>query len=655
MKYLSSINISVVLIICLFNLLIFLPGLINPSIITARNNDLSNFFISNVIFVKNQIVQNHEIPLWNNLILSGTPILPDPQSPVFYIPNVLFLFLPVDDGFVFMFFIHNFFSGLFMYILCKNGFKLKKSTSLLAAILYLLNPKVITYVETGHYGLFTIFTWIPLLIYSLIKIIETQKLIWGFLLALSLSLIYFSHLVTFGIIYFFLFVLFFMLANKKINKKVILIFILSNFIFLGFIAGQLLPQLEWKDQTTRFLLIQNPDIYPKWNSKLEFIKATLSPLLFSNNIINLDTEKWISYGTFSVLLFIFAIAKVKFLNKFIALFILFSLSLLIANNVSPIYNLILSFKPLIILRVMSRFWIINYLIILTGAIWTIESCIKNRNFQKFIFIIVSLAIIELLLINWTRFYKPINQPSSKIPKSFITFIKKDPELFRVFCLSGCIPQKTNSLKNIETIDGYNTLQQKDYNQQMWQFTGKYWNYYSLSSPPYGIYLEGINQPDILALGDYNMKYLISNTRLDVLGLIEKKQENNYYLYQNSKYMPRIYYRNNNEKIEIISYKPNEIIFKTTPGQKNIIIANSYNNNWKAYLNGKYPVEVLKTPSNLQQVSINSSTQFVKMKYLPTTFLIGLTISFITYISFFVYLLFSVTVSKMTKTTPIHKA
>ncbi|MCX6706193.1 MAG: hypothetical protein NTV24_03785, partial [Candidatus Woesebacteria bacterium] len=97
--------------IFLATLIFYLPIFINPKLFVDRNNDLQEFFWPIYFFVKEQIINNHQIPFWNNMILSGTPLLPDPQAPFFYIPNIIFLFLPINLGFIISAFAHTFFGG----------------------------------------------------------------------------------------------------------------------------------------------------------------------------------------------------------------------------------------------------------------------------------------------------------------------------------------------------------------------------------------------------------------------------------------------------------------------------------------------------------------------------------------------------------------
>lgn len=119
----------IILILIVISSLFYLPIIINPSILLARGNDLTIFFWPMIYFVKNIILTNHQLPLWNNLFFSGTPLLPDPQAPIFYLPNIIFLlFKNIDTGFFVSTYIHILVSSIGMYLLGRYGFKFSKKS-----------------------------------------------------------------------------------------------------------------------------------------------------------------------------------------------------------------------------------------------------------------------------------------------------------------------------------------------------------------------------------------------------------------------------------------------------------------------------------------------------------------------------------------------
>src|SRR5579859_4223436 len=151
---LNFLKFMIIIILLLFSALFYLPIIINSNILVNRGNDLTNFFYPIFYFVRDSIFKFHQLPFWNNLFFSGTPLLPDPQAPIFYLPNLIFLFFKnIDTGFTISIFLHIFIGGVGMYYLAKKGFNFSKASSVFCAFLYIASPKLSGYIEAGHYGL----------------------------------------------------------------------------------------------------------------------------------------------------------------------------------------------------------------------------------------------------------------------------------------------------------------------------------------------------------------------------------------------------------------------------------------------------------------------------------------------------------------------
>src|SRR3990167_6130267 len=154
----KSVKAKVAVILFFSSLLLYLPILFNPDLLLGRHNDLQEFFWPIFYYTKYHLLNDQGLPLWLNLIFSGTPILPDPQSFLFYLPNIIFYLLP---------------------------------------ILFIFSPRLSGYLEAGHFGLAVSFAWIPFVALSVLKITKTKSLIWPVIFGISLTQVYFTHSVTF--------------------------------------------------------------------------------------------------------------------------------------------------------------------------------------------------------------------------------------------------------------------------------------------------------------------------------------------------------------------------------------------------------------------------------------------------------------------------
>lgn len=621
--------IQILLPIAAITFLIYLPIFIKPEIILNRENDLQEFFWPIFYFVKQQIIENHTLPLWNNLFLSGTPLLPDPQAPIFYLPNIIFLLLPMGTGFIASFFLHSLIGGIGAYLAARHGFKFSKITSIFTTILYVLTPRLSGYLEAGHFGLVATTAWLPFIVLSTVKLSQKPKLIWSTIFGLSLGALFYSHFPTFiftAVISSICFL--FLIMSKKINKTSltsIAHFCCGVFITFGLIAITLLPQLGWVPQTTRYTLLKYRDVYPKWTSITEFLKVIFIPWINGKESIwQVDTEKWLTLAILPSFFAGYGFLKIKKTLTKIGILSLGGVIILIAlNNASPFYHLLLLQNWYVLARVSTRIWFVINLFVVFLAGYGFDKLKKSTKNTKLIYFISFFTICELLTLNWIRLLKPIEKISNLAPKKVYEFLDGDPERFRVFCINRCLSQQEASKYKLELVEGYSTLTQKNYYQEAWQLTGAYWDYYTLAIPPFGSYQFEELQPDAASLGEYNTKYVISPYELKDNNFILEEKIDNYLIYRNKLLKPRA-------SAPISIYTPNHIRVNTSNfAQKQLILSEVYSPGWKAYLNGKQEIAIQETPIALRAVDILPRTEFVDFKYQPESFKVGRTITFIT--------------------------
>lgn len=626
--------------IFLASIIFYLPIIANPSLLLNRGNDLQEFFWPIYYFAKNQIITNHTLPLWNPMVFSGTPLAADPQSPLFYLPNLVFLVMPIDIAFLVSFFGHSIFGGIGMFLLARKGISITKTAALFSAVLYTTSPKLAGYLEAGHFGLATSLAWIPFLVLSIIKLNKEKSFFWVSLFSISLYGIFASHTITF-IISSFAAIIIFLLAPTSINsKKRNIIFLTIGAVFtFGFTAISLLPQLDWMPETTRFLLLKDRDVYPKWDSHKEFISAILPPPASQTFLSNLDSEKWIPMGIFTT---IFAIIGFSTLNRFykktVTVF-LAAIILISLNNLSPIYSFLLSWDWYLLMRVSTRVWIVTTFIIIVLAGLGFQQLQKKWNAKSFLLpSLAVLAILETLLLSWTRFAKPIPEKFNRAPVGVYEFLKKDPGLFRVFCTNRCLSQQMVSSYNLQTIEGYGTLQQKNYYNQFIQLSQVFWGRYTLALPPFEIYNFRQIQPYAPELADYNVKYVISPHSLTDKRLVQVAEFDGYKIFENRINKSRAYFSDGKEA-PILYYSPNSIKVGTSQATSTeLTLAEVWSSGWKAYLNGKEVIPITEFKNALRGIKIKEDTEFVEFKYEPVNFKVGAYITLTTIIMSVIYIL-----------------
>lgn len=619
-------NLKISIGLLVVTLIVYLPLILSPQKLLLRENDLQEQFWPVFYYIRQHFWQDYSLAFWNSLFFSGTPLLPDPQFSLFYPLNWLFILFPTDYAFFVWLILHTFLGGIFFLILAKSVFRFSILTSFVLAALYITSPRLGAYLEAGHYGLIGTLAWLPLIIISSFKLVISKKIKYVILLGVSLAALFYLHTVT--LVLAILFSLFLILTLSLLTKsnliKITFRFILAALTSLGLTAVTLFTQIEWLPQTTRFLLLQDRDVYPKWISISEFVRSSISPLLLQNQE-PLNTEKWLFLGITPIILAFVGFLKLKKLYKILILISLLTVVLIATNNASPAYNLLLSQDWYVLQRVATRIWFVPAMIVLILSGLVLEK-LKNN---KLLFLgIAVLTILESVLISWSAVNKPIQTDQNRfVPKEIYEFLKNDPGKFRVFCTSRCLSQKQAAIYNLELAEGYNTIQQKNYYQHSWQLFGGYWNYYTLALPPIGRYKNLI--PDAKSLGEYSVKYVISPYKIEDKNLVLKNTYNDYYIYNNFLFKPRVYTNNlNGASPNITLFSPNHIKVDIAPNTKSVILAEVYSKGWRAYLDNGKEVLVQETPNALRLVDVEPQTKFVDFRYEPLSYQIGSKITFL---------------------------
>lgn len=625
-------KVIVITIISLFALLFYSPILLNNSYLWGRHNDLNEFFGPIFLFVQRQILEYRVIPFWINTFLSGTPLLPDPQSPLFYLPNVLFLFFPIEQGFVISAILHSIVGGIGMYLLAKKALLNSRYLSLWMALLYISAPRLSGFIEAGHFGLIATWAWIPYLTLAAIMISKEPRFRWLLLLSLSLIAIFLTHTTTF-VICVALTPVIVLAWPKKNSFRSILFLGLAYLTFVTLSAIVLFPQLAWIPTTTRAMLLNDKSVHPQWRSILEFIRIIVAPLWdIKQQPQSIDTEKWIASGTtVSMLAGLGFLTLKQRIGKILLGLLVIGIVTISLNNVSPFYSLLLNQNWYVMGRVTTRIWFpITIIIILLAGKFLAQ--IQNKPLQVSLAL---LAIIESLTLSWLFITKPIPAQSPLLSNDAYEVLKSGNGRFRVYCVDHCISQLDAVKRNIELVEGYSTLQQVNYNKHAWELTGSYWNYYSLAIPPFGTAEFTKPSPRVESLAEYNTKYLISPYPINDKGLVLlTKSDSNHFVYQINGVLPRAYYINDKREYlgeaNITKFGSNQIVVETiSPKSTKLIVAEVFSSGWKAYLNGE-EVEIQETPNAVRFVDLKPSTTSVELRYVPRGFTLGAYVSGLTF-------------------------
>ena len=247
------------------------------------------------------VLKKGELPVWNPYNLTGTPLLANSQSAVFYPFNILFFLLPFTLSWSILIFLGPLLAGLFTY-LYLNNLKLNKFSSIMGAIAFSFCGFSVAWMEWGT--VLNTALWLPLTLLSIDKIRLDKKYIklfflWSFVFIFSLTSSFLA-----GHLQFFFYVLIFSclyiigkIILQKNRYKLIGLFLVLLFITVLITAIQWLPILKFIMLSARNIDIQNFNT-PGWFMPWQNIVQLVVPDFFGNPTTLNYWGVW-NYGEFS--------------------------------------------------------------------------------------------------------------------------------------------------------------------------------------------------------------------------------------------------------------------------------------------------------------------------------------------------------------------
>lgn len=247
-----------------------------------------------------QIEKKGHLPLWDPYSFAGTPLLANFQTAAFYPFNIFLFVLPFYLGWSFLILIGQLLAGIFMYWYLSH-LRLNYYARFVGSIVYMFCGFMIAWLEWGTLTQTAI--WLPLLLLGLDKIFETyqfnksnlkkykenipvknQQYIWPIIFVLSLTFAFFAgHLQPF----FYLLIVtisYFFARWFQYGKpaKLLLLIILTVFVFLLFTAIQWVPTIQFIFQSARDVDqlngLQQPGWFIPWQNIIQFV----APDFFGN-------------------------------------------------------------------------------------------------------------------------------------------------------------------------------------------------------------------------------------------------------------------------------------------------------------------------------------------------------------------------------------
>ncbi|WP_017302685.1 YfhO family protein [Spirulina subsalsa] len=269
-------NFTIFSFFCLLHIAFFSPVLFSKKLFTV--GDSYGFFIPAFL---------SKLSLWNPFVLSGYPLLGDPQFQTWYLPKIIFSIgnLQLWNAYViFAYIIASYCTYGYVYQLTKSRF-----ASFISGIIYGFSPALIEriiFISMPH----TV-AWLPLILWG----IENSRTLskkkqhkpYSLLTILGLTLMFLaghpqSFVYSMGIVICYVICSVILNESKENRKSSLSIFINSSLMSIGLVSISLIPQIQLASRSSRSDL-----------SFLQFVEGSLNP----KEIINF-LFPWI-YGGYS--------------------------------------------------------------------------------------------------------------------------------------------------------------------------------------------------------------------------------------------------------------------------------------------------------------------------------------------------------------------
>lgn len=255
-----------ILIIILLSVILFSPiwlGFID--FYSGDGSDLIPYVYGSKLLLYQTFQEIREIPLWNPYIMFGQPIVGNLQFALFYPLNVIFLLLSFFKALWIYQSIHTAIAGLGAYLLARHT-GCKKNGSMVAGCLYMLNGRMLYYINAGWLGYYSSICWLPLFVLASILVLERKERHFPLAFSIIFAMTLLSGTPQYAFMGFLLFLLhgisqIFLPQTRKDRLSLIYRLLLSGIISFLLISIQMFPAIEQTFLSSRIFFDNSSAIY----------------------------------------------------------------------------------------------------------------------------------------------------------------------------------------------------------------------------------------------------------------------------------------------------------------------------------------------------------------------------------------------------------
>jgi hypothetical protein len=253
-----------------------------------------------------ELIKSGQVPLWNPYAFSGTPLLANLQSAVFYPLNILFFMFSNKTAWITYVMLQPVIAFISMYLFIRS-LKLGKEAALFSGIAFGFISYTMIWFELGVVGHTA--AWLPLGLYGINRFTETKMSIYLLVTVLALSCVLFAgHAQTAVYIFLLTFAYYLFRSWRKITLPHKLRNGLILLLPVGIGAIQLLPSIELLSLAARNTATSSAVFY-RMQLPVQHLIMLFAPDFYGNPAVNnfwgVDYNEFISYVGIVALVFAF--------------------------------------------------------------------------------------------------------------------------------------------------------------------------------------------------------------------------------------------------------------------------------------------------------------------------------------------------------------
>lgn len=568
----------------------------------SYTSDFTITFWPNIYYIQQSFQKFGELPLWRTLIFSGHPFDVDPQSGLWYLPNLLFLLFPAGiEVFNTLLLLHLVVGGLGMWVWSREV-GTSALGSLISSLAYTFTPKIYAHLGFGHIGLVYAAAYIPWVMWSGYMVGKGRwfysalfALFLGFQIIANPQLALYTGLV--ACVYVFALALW---ISKRSNEVMHFLRMIGSLAFgillaISISAIQVIPMLRFAPYSSRSEIgfsdtaISSIPFRYLWglvlgdhNGFMDYILYMGIPVLILALLALYRRQAWywwtflvfsviyslgdstpiyaIAYKILPFLAWLRAPSRIIFLSS--AAFALMSgwgFDRLVKGYQGwnrKILNLTTFAFGTFALSLVGGYWIVigppplnwlafGFVIPTTAIIFIILGSGKLPTFTAFT-VVALLVLVDLWIVDFTLIEgRPVEDVIEDHGLGEYLNQEVGGEPFRVYSPSYSLPRQVAALWGIESVDGVDPLYLREYDLFMQLASGVERKKYGVTIPAMeeGESMFLVNRdavPRLDLLGLLNVKYVASNFPLVISGLHEVNRFGSIYLYENDYFLPRVF-------------------------------------------------------------------------------------------------------------------